>query len=94
MCTSPRVPAPDTRLQEQSMELQRQQMEVSKRQMALQNAMALENQRISAAPPPPLPNETAQVAALPLDTASRAIAVGSGRRRMRTSRSYSNLSIA
>lgn len=94
MCSKPKIPKPDTRLQQQSLELQREQLAMAEKQSRQQMAMALENQRISSAPPPPLPNKTAQVAGLPLDSSGRAIAVGKGRRKMRTDRSYSTPTLA
>lgn len=93
MCSKPKIPAPDTRLQEEGLKLQKEQLAMAEKQSRQQVAMAMENQRISMAPPPPLPNKTAQVAALPLDSSDRAVAVGKGRRKMRTDRTYSTLAI-
>jgi hypothetical protein len=84
MCSKPKVPKPDTRLQEQSLKLQREQMEMAKLNQMQQAAMAAQNMRMAAAPPAPSPNPTAQVAALALDTANRASQKGTGRRKLRT----------
>lgn len=93
MCSKPKTPKPDTRLQEESLKLQREQMEMARQQTMYQNAMVLESQRITNAAPPPAPNPSAQVAALPLDTSMRSLAIGTGRRKLRTDRSYSSLAI-
>ncbi len=84
MCSKPKVPKPDTRLQEQSMELQREQLELAKLSQMQQAAMAERNMRMASAPPAPKPNKTAQVAALALDTGERASTPGTGRRKLRT----------
>lgn len=84
MCSKPKTPKPDTRLQEQSLQLQREQMEMARLSQMQNAAMAAQNMRIAAAPPPPKPNETAQVAALALDAGSRVLQRGTGRRKLRT----------
>jgi cellobiose phosphorylase len=86
MCSKPKVPKPDTRLQEQSLQLQREQMEMARMSQMQQAAMAAQNMRMASAPPAPKPNETAQVAALALDTGARASQGGTGRRKLRTDR--------
>jgi hypothetical protein len=84
MCSKPKVPAPDTRLQEESLKLQREQMEMARLAQMQNAAMAAQNMRMAAAPPAPSPNATAQVAALALDTNNRASQKGTGRRKLRT----------
>jgi hypothetical protein len=93
MCSKPKIPKPDTRLQEQSLELQKEQLQMAKENSRQQNAMAIRNMQMAYAPPPPKPNPTAQVAALPLDSGDRMVYRGTGRRRLRTDRSYSTLAI-
>jgi hypothetical protein len=87
MCSKPKVPKPDTRLQEQSLKLQREQMEMARLNQMQNTAMAAQNMRMASAAPPPAPNATAQVAALPLDTLDigpRLTRAGTGRRKLRT----------
>jgi hypothetical protein len=84
MCSKPKTPKVDTRLQEQSLELQREQMEMAKLNQMQQAAMAAQNMRMTSAPPAPSPNPTAQVAALALDTTNRASQKGTGRRKLRS----------
>ena len=80
--------APDTRLQEQSLQLQREQMLLQEAQMARQQAQYEEQMRITNAPPPPAPSKTAEVAAPALENAAAVspsqIRQGMGRRKMRT----------